>query len=395
MLKNLLSLVCLALLSNVAVSQYKTIPYDYEKNRFGENQPLPAEQGWMLSGALPEDINMVELSIYYPDKTDKNPILTSDYRRPPGSNTTQFTIPVNENLGGNKAYTLTISYFEDASSEEITRLREMVREALSAYLELSTVANRNKVDLEKHPKLMIQDLDKIVKEGLVLYRSKLGTSFPGFSSIAYDKLEQLENMKLKKAKFNVLGKADTDKNEREQEKRVEYFRESLTQLADIMDREVGQYLGNNFYVLKQKRVVKNYKTEKTRQSLPINFGYAAVYYDGNVDDIGDITDTRWSGAPMVGLSIPLGNPHLNSKFWSNSSISAGILLQDLDFGERTMTGPGVEKPLYLAFGYKTAYFLRLNAGTTILTEKGNSSNVEFSPFIGASIEINIWMGLNR
>lgn len=98
---------------------------------------------------------------------------------------------------------------------------------------------------------------------------------------------------------------------------------------------------------------------------------------------------------MVGLSIPLGNPHLNSKFWSNSSISAGILLQDLDFGERTMTGPGVEKPLYLAFGYKTAYFLRLNAGTTILTEKGNSSNVEFSPFIGASIEINIWMGLNR
>ncbi|MCA1763832.1 MAG: hypothetical protein ABR574_09130 [Cryomorphaceae bacterium] len=395
MLRNLLSVVFLALLSHAAVSQYKTIPYDYEKNRFGENQPLPAEQGWMLSGALPEDINMVELSIYYPDKTDKNPILTSDYRRPPGSNTTQFTIPVNENLGGNKAYTLTISYFENASSEEITRLREMIREALSAYLELSTVANRNKVDLEKHPKLMIQDLDKIVKEGLVLYRSKLGTSFPGFSSIVYDKLEKLENMKLKKAKFNVLGKADTDKNEREQEKRVEYFRESLTQLADIMDREVGQYLGNNFYVLKQKRVVKNYKTEKTRQSLPINFGYAAVYYDGNVDEIGDITDTQWSGAPMVGLSIPLGNPHLNSKFWSNSSISAGILLQDLDFGERTMTGPGVEKPLYLAFGYKTAYFLRLNAGTTILTEKGNSSNVEFSPFIGASIEINIWMGLNR
>jgi len=383
------------LTSNFVFAQYKTIPYDYEKNRFGENQPLPAEQGWMLSGALPEGINMVELSIYFPDKTDKNPILTSDYRRSPGSNASQFSIPVNESLGGNKAYTLTISYFENASKDEITRLRSMVSDALTAYLELSSVANRNKVELDKHPKLMIQDLNKIVSEGLVLYRSKLGTSFPGFSDMVYDKLEQLEDLKLKKAKFNVLNRSDVEKKEKEQDKRVAYFQQSLTQLAKIMDREVGQYLGNDFYVLKQKRVVKNYKTEKTRHSLPINIGYAAVYNDGNVDGIEDITDTRWSGAPMVGLSIPLGNPYLNSKFWSNSSISAGILLQDLDFGERTMTGPAVERPIYLAYGYKTAYFLRLNVGTTILTEKGRSNEVEFSPFIGASIEINIWMGLNR
>lgn len=395
MLRTLMATLSLALISNVAFAQYKTIPYDYEKNRFGENQPLPAEQGWMLSGELPEGINMVELSIYFPDKTDKNPIVTSDYRRSPESNASQFTIPVNENLGGNKTYTLTISYFENASKEEINRLKNMVSDALIAYLELSSVASSSRIELSKHPKLLIQDLDKIVEDGLVLYRSKLGTDFPGFSDMVYDKLEQLEDLKLKKAKFNILNKSGAEKKEKDQGEKVAYFQQNLAQLAQIMERELGQYLGNDFYVLNQKRVIKNYKTEKTRQSLPINLGYAAVYYDGNVNDFEDIADTKWSGAPMVGLSIPLGNPYLNSKFWSNSSISAGILLQDLDFGERTMTGPGVEKPIYLAFGYKTAYFLRLNAGTTILTEKGRSNKLEFSPFIGASIEINIWMGLNR
>ena len=372
-----------------AFAQNRTLQYDYSNNRFGHNQPLPAEESWTISGQLPENIDMVEVSLFQSADLSEGPIYSSEYRLPDGYQSDQFTIPMNRNLRGNQEYTVTIGYFKLAGDEEVEKLREMVADALRSYIELSTVADRNDITLSKHPKLMIQDMNQIVKDGLSLYRSRVGNEFPGFSQIVYDKLEQIDDLTLRKAKFNVFTSGE-DPNEREQ--RIQYFRENVDGLGKLIEREVAQFLSYNFFVLEQVRVMKDYRTEKTRNVIPLNLGYAAVF---NQDNLDEFDDSQYGGSPMLGLSVPLGNPYLSNKFWSNSSVSAGVLLQNVDFGDREMTGPVIDRPLYLAYGYKTAYFIRLNVGTSILTEKNGSDKIEFSPFIGISAEINLWLGLSR
>ena len=373
----------------VAYAQNRTLQYDYSNNRFGHNQPLPAEEPWTVSGQLPDGIDMVEVSLYQSDDLEEESIYSSEYRLPEGYQSDQFTIPMNRNLRGNDEYTVTISYFKRASDEEVERLRKMVTKALRSYIGLSSVADRNDIKLSKHPKLMIQDMDQIVNDGLSLYRSRVGNQFPGFSQIVYDKLEQIDDLTLRKAKFNVFASED-DPDERKQ--RVQYFKENLDELGKLVEREVSQFLGYHFFVLEQVRVIKDYRTEKTRNTIPLNVGYAAVF---NQDELDEFDDSQYGGSPMLGLSVPLGNPYLSNKFWSNSSVSAGVLLQNVDYGNREMTGPVIDRPLYLAYGYKTAYFIRLNLGTAILTEKDGSDKIEFSPFIGISAEINLWLGLSR
>lgn len=375
-----------------AFAQNRTLQYDYSNNRFGHNQPLPAEEPWTVSGQLPEGIDMVEISIFQSTDLSEQPIYSSEYRLPEGYESDQFTIPVNKNLRGNEEYTVTISYFIRASDGEVTRLRQMVINALQSYIELSSVADRNDIDLSKHPELMIQDMNQIVADGMSLYRSRVGNKFPGFSQIVYDKLEQIDDLTLRKAKFNVF-KTDDDASERQQ--RVKYFKENVDELVKLVERETSQYLGYNFFVLEQVRVIKEYRTEKTRNVIPINIGYAAVFNQDNFDDLDDIDENQYGGSVMLGLSVPLGNPYLSNKFWSNSSISAGVLLQNIDYGDQELTGPVIERPFYLAYGYKTAYFIRLNVGAAVLTEKNGNDKVQFSPFIGVSAEINLWLGLSR
>lgn len=375
-----------------ANAQNRNLRYDYSNNRFGQNQPLPAEESFTVSGNLPDEIQMVELNIYQSSEMDEKPIYTSEYRLPDNTNSPDFTIPVNENLKGNDKYTLSISYFTEASSSEVDRLYGMVVNSLHSYINLSTEADRNDINLTKHPDLIIQDMNQIVREGLSLYRSKLGNRFPGFSEIVHDKLEQIDDLRLKKAKFNVFSQEE-DPSERE--KRIKYYHQKVDELEGLVEREIAQYLGTDFYVLEQIRVLKNYSTEKTKNVIPINFGYAAVFNQGDLDNIDDFNDSQYDGSLMVGLSVPLGNPYLSNEFWSNSSVSAGVLLNNLDFGQREMTGPLIDRPFYLAYGYKTAYFIRLNLGATVLTEKGGSDKIEFSPFFGISAEINLWLGLSR
>lgn len=368
-----------------AYAQYETVVYDYAKNWFGENQALPAEQQWMLKGLLPGSVNMVEVQLFRSGSSSTQALYSSDYQRPPGNVTDQFTIPVNFKLRGSTAYDVRILYFANAESDDMRRLSAMINNALTAYLNQSVVAGKRQVELARHPRLMKQELDLIVKNGLDLYRSRIGIEFEGFSDIVYDKLERIDDLKLRAAGFNMLRQADQN----EKQTRVAYFQKNVEELADLLEREVNQYLSGSFYVLREARTVKNYKTEATRWTLPVNIGYAAVY--DNFTNDGFAVD----GAPMVGISVPLGNPNFSGNFWSKSSVSFGALLQNVTLDEnREFDGPLIGKPLYLAYGFKTAYFLRLNAGTAIMQEVG-SNRMYFSPFVGLSVELNLWLGLKR
>ncbi len=366
-------------------AQYETVVYDYSKNRFGENEPLPAEQNWMLTGEAPAGVQMVELQIFRADRSSKKFLYASDFQRPNAFEASKFTIPVNFKLRGNTAYNLKILYFKTASDDDMRRLSEMVNSALSAYLSQSVVAGRRQVSLAKHPRIIIQELDQIVADGLELYRNRMGTEFNGFSDIVYDKLERIDDLKLKAARFNILKEPDAD----ERQTRVAYFQKSTEELAQLMEREVNHYLSGNFYVLREARSVPNYMSEATRRTLPINLGYAAVYDNLTPDGF------AVEGAPMVGISFPLGNPNFSGNFWSNSSLSAGVMLQNVTLdGDRVHRGPLIDRPLYFAYGYKTAYFLRINAGAAVMEEAGTGT-VRVTPFVGLSVELNLWLGLSR
>lgn len=385
MKRTLLLSALAALFALNAHAQYETVVYDYSKNRFGENQPLPAEQQWMLSGETPKGIEMVEIQIFQPKKSNPRLLYSSDYQRADGSESDRFTVPVNFKLHGNTAYDFRILYFKEASDSDMRRLSEMVNAALTSYLNQSVVAGKRHVSLAKHPRIMIQELDHIVSDGLELYRNRMGVTFDGFSDIVYDKLERMDDLKLKAARFNILKEPDADKRQT----RVAYFQQNLEELAKLLEREVNHYLSGNFYVLREARTVSNYKSENTRSTLPINLGYAAVH--DNLTSDGFAVE----GAPMVGISFPLGNPNFANSFWSNSSLSAGLLLQNVTLdGDRVQSGPLVDRPLYFAYGYKTAYFLRINAGAVVMEEAG-SGTVRVSPFVGLSVELNLWLGLNR
>lgn len=366
-------------------AQYETVVYDYAKNWFGENQALPAEQQWMLKGLLPGSVNMVEVELIRTGSSSAEALYRSDYQRPPGSVTDQFTIPVNFKLRGSTAYDVRIMYFANAEDDDMQRLSSMINQALTSYLNQSVVAGRRQVELAKHPRLMKQELDQIVKNGLDLYRSRMGIDFEGFSDIVFDKIERIDDLKLKAARFNVLRQSDQN----EKQTRVTYFQQNVEELAALLEREVNQYLSGSFYVLREARTVRNYKTATTRWTLPVNIGYAAVYDNFTSDGF------AVEGAPTVGISVPLGNPNFSGNFWSKSSVSFGVLLQNVTMdSNREFEGPLVRRPLYLAYGFKTAYFLRLNAGTTMMQEVGGK-RMYFSPFVGVSVELNLWLGLKR
>lgn len=371
-------------------AQFKGVQYNYEKNWLGENQPLPAESQWMLNGMLPAGIDMVELTLFGSTDFNKKPLFTADYRKPTGYQERSFSIPVNYVLRGNSEYTLRINYFRTTTPEEIDMLGEMIQQAVASYLKMSVISGRNSVSLARHPRLMRQELDQIVIKGLELYRNKVGVDFPGFSDLIYNKLEQINQLSLRQARFNIIRREGDD----DQAVRMAFFHENLEDLQQMCFHEITQYLGFEFLVLADSRVISNYPTESTRSTLPINFGFGGVYNEGGFSDM------SYDSAPYAGISFPLGNPALTGKFRSNSSVSAGVFLTNFDFGDgREITGPLIGRPIYVAYGYKTAYFLRFNAGMAILQEEKNnsnsSSNIFIKPFVGLSLELNLWLGLSR
>lgn len=371
-------------------AQYKTVTYNDAKNWFNESQPLPAEDNWMLYGVLPVNAQMTTLEIYKTANTEKGLLYTSEWKMPLEAATGQFVMPVNFNLRGNDEYTFVISYFRKVTYNEKLKLQELLNDGIDAYISQSVSATNNNVSLRKHPKLIVQDLNQLIKDGIKLYNSANGVDFSGFSLLVLDKLKQIDELKLKKAKFNVIKQ----KEESKRNVKIEYFEKNITELKNLCKKELAQFLGSDLLVLSDRRVIPDYPTEKVKNILPINIGYAGVYDKGSVDNL------SYGTSPYAGISFPLGNKAFSSKFWSNTSISAGVMFNKLDFeDDKNVSGPLIDRPIVVGLGYKTFYFLRLNAGTAILqTEKANGSDfskVFLRPYVGLSIEINLWLGLER
>ncbi|TXK23601.1 hypothetical protein FVR03_22455 [Pontibacter qinzhouensis] len=376
------------------VAQYETVVFNYDRTYFNEGQPLPAESNLMLTGESPASVRMVEVSIYRTPATDKAPLYTNTWKKRPQNSETRFTLPINYPLRGNEKYTFVLNYYTPASREQQEQLLEQLSAGLQAYIDQSFVVSRSTVELRKHPKNMRSDLNAIVNQGLALYRNQINYEFTGFSDMVLDKLVQINSLRLRKARRNILAASGDDN----QTVRLKYAQEQISALKVMVTQEVAQYANAQLLTLTDSKKIVDYATEKTKNVVALNVGYGGVYYSGNFDNFSSAT------APYAGISIPFGKAVFSSTFWSKTSISAGVFLQNLEFSDDNVaTGPVVKRPVYLALGYRVLPFVRLNAGATVLqSDQAANSISDFSmdriyirPFVGLSLELNFWVDLNR
>ncbi len=144
-------------------------------------------------------------------------------------------------------------------------------------------------------------------------------------------------------------------------------------------------------MLKDEITTLDYPTENLMNTLAINAGYAGIYESGGVSDF------KYYSGPFAGISFPLGNRVYNSNFLSNTSISAGVFLKNFETPElNKVSGPVIGLPIYASLGYRVLKFIRLQAGATLLEETDqitDSKSVYLKPFVGISIEFQMWIGL--
>jgi len=378
MRKNLLSFIlCLIMLigqSTSLLAQFERVEFDYTYAYFNNGQALPAEQSMVLIGQAASGIDRVEVRIHRANtKPEKAPLFLGTWKRQAGATKDIFRIPVSYKLAGSSAYDLRFVYFRSVSEAEKENLEETLLKAIKGYIRQSIDIKGEKARIQKNPQAFVDELDALVNEGLRYYRSMSELQFAGFSDLVKEAY----------ASLNKMSEGEVSDGAR----RVE----------SLLYQELAQILNTEMVVRTDVREVLGYETERTRRTIALNVGYGGVFTEWRNNNFSYVT------APYVGLSLPLANPALSGRFWSNTSISLGVFTQNFTEDSTTLTGPIFGRPYYLGLGYNVFRFIRINAGVTALerqdaTNGGSLLNVEsvfLRPFIGVSAEFDLWLGLKE
>lgn len=357
--------------------QYQSVVFNYEKSFFGENEPLPAESHFMLHASVMADIDIVEVALYSSSgKPSRAPLYKNRWKRSLENETAQqFNIPFNYKLRQNTEYDIRINFYRALSTAERDSLRADLFHLVDSYIDQSYRSKGKRFKLLSSHKDVIRDLNTLVERGLSRYQSRTQFSFEGFSKIVEEKVKAVQKFR---------NNASDSTNTRAQ---------ALNQLKALLHYELNQFLKLDLYRLFDDRYVDDYPTEKTRAVLALNAGYAAIPFEFT-------NAPNYGHAPYLGLSFPLGKKAF-SPFWHRMAFSVGAFLQrPLDTDERRVDAPFTGIPLYAALGIRPWRFLRLHVGATALEGPDNAPNIQglerginVRPFIGLSIEFNLWMNL--
>lgn len=368
-----------------AFAQIKKINLDLISGELNGGLPIPAEEQFAITGAVPDEIQMVKLTLYPSKKTDKV-AATYFWKAPFGYTDQSFQINVDYPLRSNQEHELEFRFYQKAGKEQIEEVRNLVFQNLKTYLSTIVTIKKGGVDFsEKTPTIMAR-MDEIVTAGLFYFELPNGSPFSGFSDLTRAKLDQHKNLKLSDAEYNTTGLSENDNA------RAVFARNYLDGLYQIIEAELGQYLSPNMLVMVDEKLITNYRTEDEPNVIPLNAGFGAISLSQ------DLADQEFVSSPYVGVSFPLGNRAF-SKFMNNFSLSAGVFISgDMEnsLNER-ISGPLIDRPIYVGLGYNFFRIIRLNAGGTFTTtEKLNGSNQNgFNPFIGLSAEFNLWLGFGK
>ncbi len=367
----LLALFCAASVT----AQRATVFYDFSKNTFGDFEDLPSEENLLITGALPPNCELVEISVF-DEEVDEDDILYTGFWT--ANNTVgnrDFQVPINYRLTPGNDYTFRISFFNKVTGESRTALYEQTRKNIEAYLNLNYEIDDGELELDQSARKLRRNLDQIVKQSMRQYRITSPGAFDGFSDIV---LEQLKDLDGKPVAAN--GQSG-----------------GLNSLMNLMDGELRSMLNQDIVMLRNERVVSDIEAEEKPGYFSIVGGYGAVYFDGDLDDL------DYGDGAFVGLGFPLSVTKVAPRILRNAEISLGVFVNDFEIQGRDFTGPIVERPIFLGLDYKLFSFVRLNAGAVFLEEdNGNEdmidnldTRVRVRPFVGLSAKLNLSLSLDK
>jgi hypothetical protein len=386
------SIICIILwsigLQNFA--QTNTIVFDYEKTSLNENQALPAEKHFTITGSVSPQVTMVEIAIFSEKSRYKQPPLYQAlWKRNFNNQNQQFYLPINYKLRGNEPYDFEIRYYRQATVNEIQNLRNDLFAALEAYLQQNLVLGKSKLSIRNPANKMLNDLNTLVKTSLIYYKNQAEIPFNGFSDLVKEKLRIIEQHSLGPAQRLFTGKTKKEANFLQRN-------QFLEELKALIFKEVAYLINTGMNVIGDSKIVDNVMTEKTPNFLTLHLGYSGTAFYEN--------DETFLSGLNAGITIPWGKQNLAKAFWRKSALVVGVYINNFKVNDETISGPIISRPFYVGLGYKVVPFVRLTAGATFL-ETGKNINgnqisqfgdkVHLKPFVGVAIDFDLWFNLRR
>ena len=374
-MKIIVAVIGLMALSTGVVCQMPTVRFNAQKMHFDDGGKLPAAKAFSVAVDAGTEIDQVKLQISAAS-FDKNKILyESEWKRRNGDKGITAFIPNYYKLRSGRDYNLRFLFYRKVTETERKQMNEMLLGSATSVLQTSIKEKENKWKFVASVDEVYAALNSMLEDGMINYSTKTDLAKPAFSGI-------IENML--RALPKSWSAADTS---------FESGNKTMNALQNQLINELEMLANNYAYVIAETITVADYPVERSFNSLAVNVGYAGIYKSGGISDV------DYFSGPYAGISIPLGNKVFSGRFWHNASLSAGIFLKDFVVSDSVkFTGPVVQKPIYVAFGYRVFKYLRFQAGTTIMEEVNTNTNVksvQFKPFIGLSLELNLWLGLDK
>jgi hypothetical protein len=373
------------LLPLVGYSQIKTIEYSDAQNQLNAGLPLPSEETFVIQGRIPPSVRLVTAEIFRSQKSDASGN-SYKWKTPYLQESELFQLFISDPLRSNDNYNVILKYYERASAEDMQDLNDAILDNLEAYIRANYDVGRRGLQTMSSQRVMVAQLNQIIFQGLANYTHPLDQEFIGFSDVVRQKIEQTHNLRLRNARFNVLRKKDDDSRDE-----AIYANQLIDELVALTQAEANQYLRANLLMLVEIITLDNFPTEKRPNYLPINVGYAGTYFGG------DFNNFDYGTSPFVGIAVPLGRRAF-TKFLGNASLSTGIFINDMTNSDGvTISGPLIGRPSYVGLGYSVFRILRFNAGAVLTSSEVNTSleNITLYPFVGFSLEFNLWLGIDK
>lgn len=355
-----------------ALAQVQSVTFDKKYHQFNNGAKLPAQTNLMINVAIRPQISMVAMQINDGNFESGKYLYEATWRK--GDKTeTVASLMSHFKLRQNSSYNFKFIYYRDLAVNERQQIVETLTKTCYALLQANINEGNKQYKLENSPKQIYRNLNQVLVKSMGLYRQK--TQLENQNTFS-----ELIELQLKNTASQKVGKGlDSVSN--------------ITALKQQLNNEITTIVDKYDYIVDEEFEVLDYATEKLSSALAVNAGYGAVYNEGGINNL-DYYD-----APYAGLSFSLGNQAFSSKFWSNSSLSAGVFLKNFKPNNNTkISGPVVGLPLYAAFGHKVFNYFKINAGATVLEEHNlitDNKKIEVRPFIGLSVEMFVWLGFNK
>jgi len=384
-MKKILLLSLLFGATTMLSAQQNSVIYDYANNWFNQGGNIPAESNFTINGQVPKQLSKVAIEIR--KNGNDNILYETSWNRPMGNSATSFSLPVKYKLRSSSLYDFDLKFYRLTTAADKANIKNQLYTALDGYVDGVVEMSKSKITFSRQADVMMDDLYSIVDASLQFYEPITGFDFPGFSDIVRLKINQIDDTRLSLSKV-IVGKS---KDDTKSEVQRELTQKLLKELKELLRNEVSPYVMQDAYVLSEVRELTEVGTDNTINYITLQGGYGVIYSSGK------LSNANYYESPYVGVVLPLGKPAFAPEFIQKASINAGIFLNEFTAtnGE-TVSGPIVNRPVYVGLGYNLIKFVKFNAGAVFLENKSttdgislNLENVRVRPFIGLSAQIKL------